>query len=226
MPEQSKVRVGVPSPSDPEVVRRVLQGDVALFELLMRRHNRVVYRSIRSILRDEADVEDAMQDAYVSAFEHLDQFNGQAAFSTWIVRIAINTALARVRAHGRLRLVSSDSLEGEPMIHPTEVPEPERSASSREAATLLEHALDAIPELYRTVFVLREVEQLDTAQTAEVLGVNDDVVKTRLHRARTALREQLLNLVGGAAKDAFDFQAPRCDRVAHAVMARITAKGR
>jgi RNA polymerase sigma-70 factor (ECF subfamily) len=216
----------VAGPPDAEVVRRVRAGDGALFELLMRRHNRRVYRAIRSILRGEADVEDAMQEAYVSAFEHLAQFNGQSSFSTWLTRIAVNTALMRVRSgRRRLTLVTSDSPEEETMPDPIEVPEPERQAASRETAAILEHALDAIPELYRTVFVLREVEQLDTSETAAVLGVGDDVVKTRLHRARTALREQLLTMVGGTAKDAFDFQAPRCDRVVRAVLARILPVG-
>lgn len=230
MGERDELRAGEPrasvqGPPDEEIVERVRAGEVALFELLMRRNNRRVYRAIRSILRDEAEVEDAMQDAYVLAFEHLGQFNREAGFSTWLVRIAINAALGRVRARGRLRLVSSDSggdsPEGVPMTVRSEVADPERSASSREAAAILEQALDAIPELYRTVFMLREIELLDTAQTAAVLGVNDHVVKTRLHRARTALREQLLERVGASARDAFDFQAPRCDRVVRGVMARI-----
>ena len=141
-------------------------------------------------------------------------------------RSRLQRALMRVRSsQRRLTLVSSDSPEEEKMSDPIEVPGPERQAASRETAAILEHALDSIPEFYRTVFVLREVEQLDTAETAAVLGVGDDVVKTRLHRARTALREQLLAMVGGTARDAFDFQAPRCDRVVHAVLARL-ASGR
>lgn len=225
---RGSVQAGVAGPPDAEVVRRVRAGDVALFELLMRRHNRRVYRTIRSILRDEADVEDAMQEAYVSAFEHLEQFNGQSSFSTWLVRIALNAALMKVRSRGRLRLVSSDGVldEEAAMADPIQVPGPERQAASRETAAILEHALDAIPELYRTVFVLREVEQLDTSETAAALGVNDDVVKTRLRRARVALREQLLLRVGAAAREAFDFQAPRCDRVVHAVLARLQSRAK
>jgi RNA polymerase sigma-70 factor (ECF subfamily) len=208
------------APSDTEVVARVCAGDVELFEVLMRRHNRRVYRAIRSVLREEADVEDAMQEAYVSAFQHLDQYQGSAAFSTWLVRIAYNTALARVRARRPLTTVS-DEREENTMLTSADVPEPERRASAREAAVLLERALDTLPELYRTVFVLREVEEMDTAECAGVLGVSEDVVKTRLHRARGALRERLLQVVGQGAGEAFHFEAPRCDRVVAGVFARL-----
>jgi RNA polymerase sigma-70 factor (ECF subfamily) len=161
-----------------------------------------------------------MQEAYVSAFQHLDQFQGSAAFSTWLVRIAVNTALARVRARRPMAAVS-DEHEEDTMSMTPEVPEPERRAAAREAAALLERALDTLPELYRTVFVLREVEEMDTAECASALGVTEDVVKTRLHRARAALREQLLQVVGEGAAEAFHFEAPRCDRVVAGVFARL-----
>lgn len=210
------------APDDVDVVARAQAGDAAMFETLMRRHNRRVYRAIRSILSDEADVEDAMQEAYVSAFQHLDQFQGSSSFATWMVRIAINAALARVRAQRRLRLVPDEASALEGGVMSAQAWEhPERRARAHEAQRLLERAVDALPEMYRTVFVLREVEQMDTGETAAALGVSEDVVKTRLHRARAALREQLLQIVGERAADAFDFEAPRCDRVVHGVFARL-----
>lgn len=211
--------------SDAAVVSRVLAGDVAMFEVLMRRHNQRVYRAVRSLLRNEAEAEDAMQDAYVSAYEHLDQFQGNSAFSTWLIRIAINAALAKLR--GRARLVP---LDGEPPGDPMDfgrtapAPDAERRAAAREAVTLLEGALDELPDIYRSTFMLRELEGLDTAATAEALGVTEDVIKTRLHRAKLSLKDALFDRVGESANDLFRFEAPRCDRIVAGVMARIAQR--
>ncbi len=205
--------------SDEEVVRRVVAGEAALFELLMRRNNPRVYRAIRSILRDEGEVEDAMQQAYLQAYAGLAGFQGGSAVSTWLVRIAINEALQRVRRSGQLRPVDDVVLEEEaPMDSP---PTPEDRAASREAVALVEEAIDRLPLHHRTVLVLREVDGLSTGETAECLGVSEAVVKVRLHRARLALREVLMARLGPGAAEAFPFHATRCDRVVAAVLDRI-----
>jgi RNA polymerase sigma-70 factor (ECF subfamily) len=211
--------------TDEEVVARVLAGEAALFEILMRRHNQRLYRVARAILRDDAEAEDVMQDAYVRAYQHLDQFAGRARFSTWLTRIAVHEALAR--AQRRTRLQGMDSLtapNGELMI-PTPVGtlDPERSASNTELGRLLEDALLALPEHYRTVVMLREVEQLSTAETAEALELSQENVKVRLLRARALLRKQLYERAGASSAAAFQFQAPRCDRVVQGVFARLAA---
>lgn len=206
-----------PSPTDEEVVERVLAGDLALYELLMRRHNRTVYRAVRSLIRDESEVEDVMQQAYVSAYARLDQFRGESRFSTWLVTVALNEARGRLRKLA-LRAVAGDAGHTSP---DATSPNPETEVAMRELVTLVERAIERLPAPYQTVFMLRMVEGLDTAETAAALGVSDDVVKTRLHRARSLLRELLADDTVRAASHAFEFHAPRCDRVVHAVLARI-----
>lgn len=204
-------------PSDEEVVRRVVGGETAAFEVLMRRHNRRIYRAVRSILKDEAESEDAMQAAYLSALSHLADFRGGAAFSTWLTRIAVNEALARLR--GRAHLVPVEEVP-EPPAPPSAAGDPERRAAARELVGVLERAVDRLPASYRTLFVLREIEGLSTADAAASLGISEDLVKVRLHRARAALQAELLALLGADAPRAFEFEATRCDRVVRAVMAR------
>lgn len=205
--------------TDEEVVARVVGGELALFELLMRRNNTRVYRSIRAILREEAEVEDAMQATYLRAYAGLGTFRGGARFSTWLTRIALNEALGRLRQVRRHPSVSLTLVEEPPMSSVVTPPStPEEDASRRELAGLLERAVDALPEPYRVVFVLREVDGMDTAEVASALEVSEDVVKTRLSRARARLRVGLEALVSTAAAEAFGFQAPRCDRVVQRVL--------
>jgi RNA polymerase sigma-70 factor (ECF subfamily) len=212
--------------TDEAVVRGVLGGDTALFELLMRRYNERVYRAARSILRDDAEAEDVMQQAYVNAFTHLHQFNGSARFSTWLTRIAINEALARVRRRGRYEAYDEGTSNVEPFMRQTPSDNPERQAFSHELRDLLESAVDTLPHGTREVFVMREVEGLSTSETAECLGVSEDVIKTRLSRGRATLRRVLMERTGAAAGEAFRFERPRCDRVVAQVMARIAAAPR
>lgn len=217
----SSVAVHAAEMGDEEVVGRVLDGNTPLFELLMRRYNERLYRVARSIVRDEHEAEDVMQQAYVNAFAHLRQFNGSARFSTWLTRIAVNESLARVRR--RSREESFDELSNvEPFMDRASFDNPERQAFTGELRALLESAIDTLPDGLREVFVLREVEGLNTADVADCLDVSEDVVKTRLMRARVALRRVLLERVGATASDAFRFYRPRCDRVVARVMARIT----
>jgi len=210
--------------ADAEVVARVRAGDTALFELLMRRHNQRVYRVARAVVKDETEAEDVMQQAYINAFRHLDQFEERAQFSTWLTRITLHEALARRRrqsAHPTMSMTQGDE-HGEPMdalIAPE--PDPERQAYTAELARMLESAVDALPETYRVVFALREVEGLSTSETAAGLELGEEAVKTRLHRARAMLRRTLAEQFGAASAQAFQFHAPRCDRVVSAVLAQI-----
>jgi RNA polymerase sigma-70 factor (ECF subfamily) len=206
--------------SDEQVVAQVLSGQTALFEVLMRRYNERVYRAARSIVRDEREAEDVMQQAYVNAYTHLSQFNGAARFSTWLTKIAINEALARVRQQRRHE--AFDELSNVESLMPWSTsPDPERQAFSGELRALMEWAIDGLPDGAREVFVLRDVEGLSTFEAAEALGVSEDVVKTRLSRARAALRRALVERTGATAPEAFRFYRPRCDRVVALVMARI-----
>ena len=210
--------------SDMETIQQVLDGNTAMFELLMRRYNERIYRAARSIVRDEQEAEDVMQQAYVNAFTHLRQFNGSAQFSTWLTRIAINEALARVRRRGRYEAFDDDLSNVEPFMSSNPAQSPERQAFAGELRGLLESAIDALPDGMREVFVLREVEGLSTAEVAECLGVSDDVVKTRLSRGRGILRQLLMERTDATAPEAFRFYRPRCDRVVAQVLARIDGR--
>ncbi len=207
--------------SDEEVVARVVQGQTALFELLMRRHNQRIYRTARAILRDDREAEDVMQQAYVNAYAHLRQFDGRAQFSTWLTRIAVHEAIARARRRGRYEPLEDGAGGVETHMPTTSDPDPERQAFARELGALVETAVDALGDGYREVFMLREVEGLSTAETASVLDLSEDVVKTRLSRAKSSLRRDLLERTGATAASAFTFGKARCDRVVAAVFERI-----
>lgn len=208
--------------TDEQIVAQVLQGQTALFEVLMRRHNERIYRAARAIVRDEREAEDVMQQAYVNAYAHLRQFDGRAKFSTWLTRIAVHEAIARAKRQGRYQSIDDPDRGGaETFMAPQTTPDPEREAFARELAKVLEAAVDTLPDGCREVFMLRQIEGLNTQETAESLGVSEDVVKTRLSRARAALRRELFERAGLAAENAFNFQRPRCDRVVAAVFERI-----
>jgi len=201
--------------TDAEIVRRVLAGETSLFELIMRRYNQRVYRAVRAIVRDESEAEDVMQQAYVNAYTHLRQFEQRSAFSTWLTRIAINEALARIRPRG-LHVVPDDDM---PEVE-SPLPNPEEAAMTSEIREVMESEISALPESYRSVFMLREVEGLSTIETAECLNLSEDVVKTRLHRARAMLRENIYKRASFGST--FTFGQSRCDRIVTAVMATIT----
>ena len=221
MPTSSIAAAEGAEQDDAEVIRQVLQGNTAMFELLMRRYNERVYRAARAIVRDEQEAEDVMQQAYVNAFTHLRQFNGAAQFSTWLTRIAINESLARVRRQGRYEVFDEEVSTMEPLMPRSPAENPERQAFTGELRALLEWAIDTLPDGMREVFVLRDVEGLSTAEVAECLGVTDDVVKTRLSRGRASLRRVLVERTGATAPEAFRFYRPRCDRVVAQVFVRI-----
>lgn len=211
----------VPSlPSDEDVVRRVVDGDVASFELLMRRYNPRVYRTIRAILGQEDEVEDAMQQVYLHAYTSLARFEARSRFSTWITSIAVNEALARLRRR-RMGLVAVGADEDMMNDIPARGPDPEAAAMTSQARELLEAEISRLPETYRSVLVLREVEGLSTEETAECLGIQADAVKQRLHRARTQLRDALFERAGLSLGSLFPFEAPRCNRIVQSVLDAI-----
>lgn len=209
-----------PELEDDSVVRRVLAGDTRAFELLMRRHNRRLFRVARSIVRSDNEAEDVMQHSYVRAFEHLSSYQGRALFSTWLTRIAIHEALARrrkLRVHeplDELTTVTSTIMSAAPTT-------PESDINQRELRHVLEASIDELPEEFRVVFVLRAVEQLSVAEVASCLQLPADTVKTRFFRARLRLRQSLSRRLDLASPDLFDFHLSRCDRVVQAVFAWI-----
>jgi RNA polymerase sigma-70 factor, ECF subfamily len=209
--------------SDEEVVSRVLAGDTGMFEIVMRRHNQRLYRVARAILRNDGEAEDVMQDAYVRAYEHLNQFAGRAKFSTWLTRIAVHEALARQHRENRYReLEPMPGREGDPMDRFASLaPDPEQQASNSEIRWLLEQAVEKLPDAYRDIFMLRDVEEMSTADAADVLAISEENVKVRLHRARALLRKSLYARAGMENKEAFSFHAVRCDRVVKNVFERI-----
>jgi RNA polymerase sigma-70 factor, ECF subfamily len=203
--------------TDEEVVARVRAGDTQMFEILMRRHNQRLYRATRAILRNDEDAEDAVQQAYLNAYRHLAQFEGRARLSTWLTRIAVFEALTR-RRRSRDKPVGFGEQEHVDSIAST-TPDPERQAYAGELGALLEAALAALPDDYRSVFMLREVDGLSTAQTAQQLRLSEGTVKTRLHRARDLLQRKLHDVTPAAA---FRFDGDRCNRLVAAVMSHLT----
>jgi RNA polymerase sigma-70 factor (ECF subfamily) len=206
-------------------VRRVLAGETSLFEVLMRRYNQRLYRVARAIVRDDTEAEDVTQQAYVNAYRHLDQFAGRAMFSTWLTRIAVHEAFARARRRGRFNEQETvDDWDGDTMdALKSPGPDPERQAFAGELRALIESAIEALPEHYRAVFVMRAVEGMSTAESADCLDITEETAKTRLHRARMLLRDALYQRAGIESAAAFSFEAPRCDRVVDSVLAQIEA---
>jgi RNA polymerase sigma-70 factor, ECF subfamily len=208
--------------TDEEIVARVCAGELALFEQLMRRHNPRVYRAARAILRDDSEAEDVMQDAYVRAYEHLREFEGRARFSTWLTRIAVHEALARVRRRQHVSAFDFDS-EQQFMVTQSDA-SPEQQLSENEMCLALEAAVTKLPDEFRAVFVLRAVEGMSGAETAECLGIPEETVKTRLHRARGRLQQLLVTSIEPTVQRIYAFHLSRCDRVVSAVFARIKSR--
>jgi RNA polymerase sigma-70 factor (ECF subfamily) len=198
--------------SDEEIVARVLDGDVPLFELLVRRYNQRLYRATKAILKDDAEAEDAMQEAYVRAFVKLDQFAGEAKFSTWLTKIAVYEALGRLRRRKRQEEVPNTMKSRD---------NPERTVYALELRTAIEAAVQKLPPIYRAVFVMREIEELSGTETAACLGITEETVKTRLHRARMLLRSRMARTVDRALSHAFSFGNRRCDAMTAVVMESI-----
>ena len=211
---------------DAELAVRVAAGEPAAFEALMRRHNRALFRTARAILRDDAEAEDALQEAYLQAYGAIRNYRAEAKLSTWLARIVANEALMRVRKRTRRAgIVPLQPGASEDEIN--EIPDdnmddtPERSAQRSEMRGLLEAQIDSLPDDYRVVFVLRAVEELSVEETAEALGIPQATVRTRLFRARSLLREALASKIDLACEEAFSFAGERCDRIVAHVLERV-----
>jgi RNA polymerase sigma-70 factor, ECF subfamily len=206
--------------SDDEIVRRVLAGETALFELLLRRYNQRLFRVVRSIIGEDSEAEDIVQEAYVRAFQNLRQFEGRSLFSTWLTKIAVYEATARRRKQRRLSLVGDDT-DFESMANQGNQDDAAERASQGELGAVLAKAVDALPAELRVVFTMRMVEGLSTAETAECLELSAANVKTRLLRARTQLQAWIDRQIGKESRDLYLFDGARCDRIVENVMSRI-----
>lgn len=205
--------------TDEELVRRIVAGDAALFEILMRRHNQRIYRAVRAVLRSDEDAEDVMQQAYLNAYQALHQFAGDAQFSTWLTRIAVNEALGRRRKRMRSHGEGRDDVDI--TLVESSAPDPEQQASQSELRDVMEREVAALPDAFRVVVMMRDVQGLSTSETAQCVGISEDLVKQRLHRARAMLRENLYRRAGVTLSSLFAFGNARCDRVVGVVMERI-----
>ncbi|HEY4957175.1 MAG TPA: RNA polymerase sigma factor [Caldimonas sp.] len=212
--------------SDADLAIRVANGDGPAFEAIMRRHNRLLYRTARSILRNDDDTEDALQEAYLRAWRSFGAFRAEAKVSTWLARIVINEALGRLRRRGAQVIpmdaaIDVDEQQDEPGMEDDADREPERVAMRGELRVLMEKRIDTLPDAFRTVFMLRAVEELSVEETAAALEIPEATVRTRFFRARSLLREGLSRDVDFAIGDAFSFAGARCDRIVANVLARV-----
>jgi RNA polymerase sigma-70 factor, ECF subfamily len=229
MPEQPTSELELSRLVDAELVRLAREGSVSALRLIVRRHNQRLYRVARAIVRDDTEAEDVMQEAYLSAFRNLGRFRADASLATWLTRIVVNRALGHVRRQAvMMPLDAVDDVRwvDDIAMHRASESDPERAAARSQVRDLLERAIDSLPEPFRVVFVLRMVEQLSVEETASSLGLREETVKTRLHRAKKLMRAQLEAKLGSAFTDAFPFQDPRCANFTDALLARLTDGGR
>jgi RNA polymerase sigma-70 factor (ECF subfamily) len=222
-----------PVPSDEALVARVIGGDTAAFEPLMRRYNRVLFRTARSIAQDDSEAEDVLQSAYLQAFSTLSSFRSEARLSTWLVRIVMNEALARVRKTQRRAEIihleaymDDDHIDAQADAGITRFEEPQAAAMRAQTRRLLERKIDELPESFRTVFMLREVEEMSVEEVSEALGVPEATVRTRHFRGRSMLRESLSREVDFALEETFGFDGQRCNRIVASVSIQLSIRGK
>lgn len=227
---QPEPALATPGAADHELVSRAAAGDAAAFETLMRRHNQLLFRTARSILRTDADAEDAVQEAYMRAWRALGSFRAESRLSTWLVRIVTNEALGRLR-RVRAEIIPLEAAMSSPdpgtQAALTDRPEngPGHAVLRAEVRRIMEARIDLLPEIYRTVFILRAVEEMSVEEVAEALDVPPATVRTRFFRARSLLREGLASEIDLALGDVFSFDGARCDRIVARVLARGRAEG-
>ncbi len=225
---QAKSIVSAQTP-EAELIALAAQGDAGAFELIMRRHNQLLFRTARSILKSDSEAEDALQDAWLRAWRALDSFRADARLSTWLVRIVANEALGRLRRKSAQVIpldAAMTSPEPDLQAALTEDSDrgPERFAMRAELRKLLEAGIDDLPEAFRIVFMLRAVEEMEISEIAEALGIPEATVRTRFFRARSLLREGLASRIDVTLSDAFAFDGARCDRIVAGVLARRQAE--
>lgn len=216
--------------SDADLAGRIAGGDLAMLPQLMRRHNQTLYRTARSILNDDAEAEDAVQEAYLLGYRAMGQFQGNAKLSTWLVRITVNVSLERLRKrqrHAEVIDLYGDAVPDDKMLEANmgeRAPEqPEQAMLRAETRRLVEDKINRLPDSFRTVFVLRALEEMSVEETAECLGIPPETVRTRYFRARGLLREALAREIDISVADAFSFAGDRCDRIVAGVMAKLSA---
>jgi RNA polymerase sigma-70 factor, ECF subfamily len=210
------------------LVGRARERDEAAIRAIMQSNNRRLYRLARGILRNDSEAEDVVQETYVRAFTHLEDFRGDSSLATWLGRIAINEALGRLRrqrASVEWTSLPPGTLEAQIIQFPLSAAseDPEKSMAQREIQHVVEHAIDDLPEAFRIVFITRVIEGMNVEETAEILGLKPETVKTRLHRARTMLRDNVEKKIGPVVLEAFPFAGKRCERLTEAVLKRLTA---
>ena len=209
--------------SDSDVVKRVISGEKELYEILIRRNNQKLYRAIRSYLKDETEIEDIMQNTYLKAYEKLYQFKHTATFTTWLIRIGINESLARVKQKNNSYNVTNQTsfYDNNTILETPDTTQmnPEKKIIIQKAKQLLESSIDALEPKYKTVYILKEIEEMSIKEVAECLSLSSSNVKVRLHRAKNMLKEQLYELTNN--KDIFEFGFSRCDRITNQMMKNI-----
>jgi RNA polymerase sigma factor (sigma-70 family) len=219
----------VAADDDLALTRRIVGGERTAFEVLMRRYNRRLFRLARATLRDAAEAEDALQEAYLAAYRCFGQFRGESALGTWLSRLVLNECLARLRRHARRNNVAPmishpDPETLDPMATST-LAAPDHAAAREQLRALLERRIDALPESFRVVFVLRCVEELSVEETAACLNLSEATVRTRQFRARSLLRESLARDLDLAEHGVFEFAGAHCDRVVAVVLERLRVEG-
>ena len=207
------------------LVSRARDRDEAAIRAIIKANNRLLYRLARGILRSDSEAEDVVQETYVRAFTHLDQFRGDSSLATWLARIAMNEALGRLRSQRptvEWASLPSGAIEAQVIQFPLSASiDPEKTMAQREIQTVVEHAIDELPEPFRLVFITRVVEGMSVEETADILDLKPETVKTRLHRARAMLRENVERKIGPVVMEAFPFAGRRCDRLTEAVLKRL-----
>jgi RNA polymerase sigma-70 factor (ECF subfamily) len=212
--------------ADAELVRRARERDEAAIRAILRSNNRRLYRLARGILRNDSEAEDVVQETYLRAFTHLEDFRGESTLATWLGRIAINEALGRLRRQRpgvEWTSLPPGTLEAQVIQFPLSATseDPEKSMAQREIQHVVEHAIDELPDAFRIVFITRVIEGMNVEETAEILGLKPETVKTRLHRARTMLRDNVEKKIGPVVMEAFPFAGKRCERLTESVLKRL-----
>ena len=229
MLEQSRSELELSRLIDAELVRVAREGSASALRLIVRRHNRRLYRVARAIVRDDTEAEDVLQEAYLSAFRNLAKFRADASLSTWLTRIVVNKAVDHLRREDVTvpldTVDKTERLQAEMIGMPHLDIDPERLAARSQVRDLLERAIDNLPASFRVVFVMRMVEQLSVKETASSLGIAEETVKTRLYRAKMLMRQQLQTKLASALTDTFPFQDPRCADFTNALLVRLAQSG-
>lgn len=225
MPALPTIPIADPAEGEADLVRRAAAGEAQAIRAIIRSHNQRLYRLVRAVLRNNADAEDVLQEAYLRAFANLGGFQGEASLSTWLSRIALNAALMRLRAQKRMKRAAPApelaKAEIIPFPHASSIADPERVMAQRQLLHLVEEATDALPETFRLVFVARVIEGLSVEETTALLELAPATVKTRLHRARKLIRMRLEERIGPVLVEAFPFAGERCERLTQAVLSKL-----